>query len=98
MPDTSMVLTEQAVRNIGNMRHRVMEISDLYGHESEEALEAARSLLDCLLTVFRFGGRVMAEDDLSLLIDSYITIGIVWFPRRIGEQRDPLVGCWSAHS
>lgn len=95
-------LTDSAVQNISNMMARCWDIENEYGAKSDEALKATWSLLYCLKTIFQWPGKVFAEDDLSLIINSSITIGIIWHPqrKRIDGQwfTDPLLGEWSSHS
>lgn len=98
MPDKTITFTEQAQRNILNMQRRVHEVARTYGDESEEYRDMARSLLAALIQMLNLGGRVTGEDDLSLLIDSFITVGVIFFAKRNGEDRDPLLGEWGCHS
>lgn len=96
-------LTESALRNIEHMYMRVFEIENKHGLDHEATKIAKTSLLSCLMTLFRWPGSVYAEDDLSLIISSTITIGIIWHPVRYREEdgsltTDPLLGEWSSHS
>jgi len=96
-------VTDAALRNIENMQKRCWDIENKYGADSSEALKATWSYLRVLRVIFQWPGRVTAEDDLSLLIDGQITIGIIWHPLKFkmpgGEwEVDPLLGEWSSHS
>lgn len=98
-------LTDDALRNIENMQARLWAIAGEFGPAwiSRETQEVEESLITALLSIFRFPGTVHAEDDLSLIICSYITLGVIWHPKRIeNEQGDlithPLLGTWSTHS
>lgn len=94
--------TDRAVRNLDNMQKRCWDIENKYGATSDEALKATWSLLHAYKTMVRFPGKVYAEDDLSLIIQSWIQIGIIWHPVRHktdnGWEPDPLLGEWSSHS
>ena len=71
------------------------------GQGSPEHAAIADSLADVLARVLQLGGRIMRdgrEDELCLLGDSFITYGVVFFPKRDGDQRDSLLGEWSVHS
>lgn len=94
--DRTYVLTDSALRNLENMQKRVWDIENKYGAKSDEALKASWTFSQMLMTIFRWPGRVMAEDDLSLLIDGSITIGIIWHRNRNDETG--LLGEWSSHS
>lgn len=97
--DTTITLTPRAIQNISNMQMRVARIGSEFGFQSEEYIKILESLNQALLGVLRLGGRVMAEDDLSLLVDSYITVGCIWHPRHIGGgERHGVLGEWSLHS
>lgn len=99
MADTKLELTEAAMRNMTNMYERVRAVADKYGRNSDEHMTMLQSLIHALLGVVRLGGRIMAEDDLSLLGDSFITFGCIFHPKRIdGGGRDDLLGEWSLHS
>lgn len=94
--DRTFVITDSALKNIENMQRRVWDIENKYGRASEQYEKASFTFTQMLMTIFRWPGRVMAEDDLSLLIDSSITIGIIWHRNRSDE--DGLLGEWSSHS
>ena len=97
--DSTIVITDSAMRNIENMQKRVWDIQRVHGIDSIEARKAEMSFTQMLMTIFRWPGKVFAEDDLSLIINSHITIGIVWHAKRISvDERDPLLGEWSSHS
>lgn len=98
MPDQTVTFTEQAIRNIGNMQQRLIEVERQYGSASQEHRDMLWSAFVALVQTIRIGGRVMAEDDLSLLVDSFITMGVIFSPKRNGDNRDPLLGEWSCHS
>lgn len=92
-------LTEDAVRNIGNMQSRIWAIENKYGADSAEADKARNSFVHVMGTIFRWPGHIYAEDELSLIINSSITIGVIWFAERLPDgERDPLLGSWSTHS
>lgn len=103
MADMTITLTEEAYKNIECMQHRVWDIENKYGALSTEATKASWSFIQMLMTIMRWPGKVMAEDKLSLLINSSITIGIIWHPVRHkmedgSVETDPLLGEWSSHS
>jgi hypothetical protein len=95
-------LTPEALGTIAAMRARVAAVADHYGQGSPEHAAIADSLADVLARVLQLGGRIMRdgrEDELCLLGDSFITYGVVFFPKRLdGNERDPLLGEWSVHS
>lgn len=96
-------LTPEAEVNVSNMQQRLWQVAQQYGHHSVEYLAMVDSLNHVLLTILRFPGKVFAEDNLSLIIQSYITIGCIWHPKRIKDeegkvQEDPFLGLWSTHS
>jgi hypothetical protein len=95
-------LTPEALETMAAMRARVAAVADHYGRGSTEHAEIADSLADVLARVFQLGGRIMRdgrEDELCLLGDSFITYGVVFFPKRLdGDERDPLLGEWSVHN
>jgi hypothetical protein len=95
--------TEEAVRNIRNMKERLWEITNVFSTDSHEYRLAARSYIAAMDTLFAWPGKVFAEDDLSLIINSSITIGVIWHPKHTlnaeGEAvRDPVAGEWGCHS
>lgn len=96
--DTTITLTDGALRNLENMYQRCWHIEAKFGNTHDYTLKARQSLLDAMSTIFRWPGKVFAEDDLSLIIQSRITIGVIWHPSHINGQRDELVGSWSCHS
>jgi len=100
--DKTFVLTDGALANLENMQKRVWDIEMKYGLGSDEATKAVFTFSQMLMTILRWPGRVMAEDNLSLIIDSSIVIGIIWHPvRHKVEEKwitDPLLGEWSSHS
>lgn len=99
--DRTIVLTDSAARNLDNMQRRVWDIENQYGAKSDEALKATWSLLNALRTMHQWPGRVFAEDDLSLIINSSITIGVIWHRKhRDAKPNTPeaLLGEWSCHS
>lgn len=68
-------LTEQALKNIENMyRHACEGDVPMW----EERVKIRESLLHAFMTIFRWPGTVTAEDDLSLIINSGITIGVIY--------------------
>jgi hypothetical protein len=94
-------LTPEALGTIAAMRSRVAAVADHYGAGSPEHAEIADSLADVLARVLQLGGRITRdgrEDELCLLGDSFLTYGVVFFPLRHIDQRDPLRGTWSIHS
>jgi hypothetical protein len=96
--DRELVLTPAALKVIEAMQQRVAAIGDEYGQESSEHVEALKSLLAALVQVFRLGGRITKEDELSLFGASFIAYGVVFFPRKTHGVPDPLLGEWSVHS
>lgn len=101
--DRTFVITDSALRNIENMQRRVWDIENKYGDRSIEALKATWSLLHVHATILRWPGKVFAEDDLSLLIQSHITIGVIFHRQKNKKEdgsweHDPLLGEWSCHS
>lgn len=103
MSDTTIVLTEQALVNIENMQKRVWDIENKYGPKSEEYKKASFSFTQMLMTIIRWPGTVFAEDNLSLIIHSSITLGLIWHPVKNlaedgGWETDELLGEWSSHS
>jgi hypothetical protein len=87
--DISVVLTDRAVKNLENMLHHIWAKQSELGLHDEHVNDMKSSLIAVLMTIFRFPGRVMAEDDLSLIIDSYITLGCIYH-----KSSDT----WSVHS
>jgi hypothetical protein len=96
--DVQISINEDAERTIGDMRRRVDDIGMTYGRSSDEYVNAMRSLLDNLLGVLRLGGRISKDGELSLYGVSFIHYGVIWFAKRNGDERDPLLGDWSTHS
>jgi hypothetical protein len=96
--DRHLELTPAALKVIEAMQQRVAAIGDEYGQESSEHVEALKSLLAALVQVFRLGGRITKEDELSLFGASFIAYGVVFFPRKTHGVPDPLLGEWSVHS
>lgn len=98
LPDKTITFTEAAQRNIQAMRQRVIDVDRQYG-DSPETTALLWSLVHALVGLIGLGGRISAEDDLSLLGDSFITYGCVFHPKHVeGGGRDPLLGEWSIHS
>jgi hypothetical protein len=91
-------LTANALQVVAAMRARVAAVADEYGQGSPEHVEILESLVDALAGIIRLGGRITREDELSLLGVSFITYGVIFFPRRQDGQPDPLRGTWSVHS
>lgn len=98
MADTAVLITPEAERTLGDMRRRVDDIGMEYGRYSEEYLKVTFSLLDALMGIMRLGGRISRDGDLALFGASFIAYGVIWFPKRNGDERDPLLGDWSIHS
>jgi hypothetical protein len=96
--DRHLEITPAALKVIEAMLQRVAAIGDEYGQESSEHVEALKSLLAALVQVFRLGGRITKEDELSLFGASFIAYGVIFFPRRTHGVPDPLLGEWSVHS
>jgi hypothetical protein len=96
--DRHLELTPAALKVIEAMQQRVAAIGDEYGQESSEHVEALKSLLAALVQVFRLGGRITKEDELSLFGASFIAYGVVFFPRKTHGVPDRLLGEWSVHS
>lgn len=91
-------LTPEALQAIADMQARVAAVADEYGRGSPEHAEIADSLANALARMLALGGRIMKDDELSLLGVSFITYGVVFFPYREGGRTDPLRGTWSLHS
>lgn len=98
MRDVQLSINEDAEKTLSAMRRRVEDIGMEYGRFSEEYVDAMRSLLDNLLGVMRLGGRISKDGELSLYALSFIDFGVIWFAKRNGGERDPLLGRWSTHS
>lgn len=98
MSDVQLSINEDAERTLGDMRRRVDDIGTEYGRFSEEYVNAMRSLLDNLLGIMRLGGRISRDGELSLYGASFIHYGVIFFAKRNGDERDPLLGDWSTHS
>lgn len=101
--DRTILITPRAATNLENMQKRVWDIQNAYGVHSSEAEKAQFSFSQMLMTILRWPGRVTAEDDLSLLIDSSITLGLIFHHVRHKNEdgswtTDPLLGEWSSHS
>src|SRR6266571_2206324 len=96
--DRHLEIAPAALKVIEAMRQRVAAIGYEYGQHSSENVEALESLVAALVSVLRLGGRITKEDELSLFGSSFITYGVIFFPRRQGGQPDPLLGTWSVHS
>jgi hypothetical protein len=97
--DTKLELTPSAIRNIRNMQVRVAQIGSEFGLNSDEYRRALESLNQVLIGLIGLGGRIIAEDDLSLLGDSFISYGVIFHRRHIGNnERHPVLGEWSIHS
>ncbi len=97
--DTKLELTERAMLNITAMQERVNVVQSLYGPLSDEHQEMLRSLLHALIGMIRLGGRISAEDDLSLYgVTPHIHYGVNFSPERNGDRRDPVLGSWSINS
>jgi hypothetical protein len=90
-------LTPEALQ-VAAMQARVATVADEYGRESPEHAEIAASLANALARMLALGGRIMKDDELSLLGVSFITYGVVFFPHRESGQTDSLRGTWSLHS
>jgi len=105
MPDEQnchLDITPEALKTIAAMQDRVSAIGSHYGDGSPEHVAALKSLAHVYGQMLRLGGRIMRdgrEDELCLLGASFLTYGVVFFPKRLdGDQRDPLLGEWSVHS
>jgi hypothetical protein len=105
MPDEHnrhLDITPEALKTIAAMQDRVSAIGSHYGDGSPEHLAALKSLVTVYGHILRLGGRIMRdgrEDELCLLGVSFLTYGVVFFPKRLdGDKRDPLLGEWSVHS
>lgn len=101
--DTQIILSPRALTNIENMQKRVWDIENVYSRKSDEATKASWTFSQMLMTILRWPGTVYAEDDLSLIIHSSITLGLIWHPVKNlakdgGWETDPLLGEWSSHS
>ena len=101
--DRTIVLTPGAQRNLENMQQRVWDIANTYGLNSVDYQKALLSFQQCIMQMLRFGGKVYGEDDLSLIVESYITLGIIFHRTKYkhedgGWDADPLKGEWSTHS
>lgn len=96
-------LTDEAVKNLRNMKERLWLIANQFGSDSHEYKLASQSYVHAVDTLFAWPGKVFAEDDLSLIIQGHITIGVIWHPKHTldadGEAvRDPIAGEWGCHS
>jgi len=107
MSDTKTItveINEYALRNISNMQQRVYMIGEYFGTDSKEYSLAAESLSAVLAQVLRLGGRITAEDDLSLYGDSFIQYGVIFHRNRtplmtkFGDELADFAGEWSVHS
>jgi hypothetical protein len=99
--DHHIEITPEALKTIAAMRDRVRAVAGYYGQGSEEHAKIADSLSDVLARMFHLGGRIMRdgrEDELCLIGHSFLVYGVVFFPLRNGDERDPLRGTWSIHS
>jgi hypothetical protein len=97
--DRHLEITPAAQQVIAAMQARVGAIGAHYGDGSPEHVEALKSLVTVFGHIFRLGGRITKEDELSLLGNSFIVYGVIFFPKRLsGDQWDPLRGEWSVHS
>lgn len=101
--DRTIVITPKAATNIENMQKRVWDIQNAYGVQSKEAEKAQYTFNQMLMTIVRWPGRVHGEDDLSLIINSSITLGLIFHHVRHKQEdgswvTDPLLGEWSSHS
>lgn len=96
---TRLEITEQAQQVLLAMQVRVQDIAYQYGEGSSEHVAALKSLLNAFMTLFRLGGIVYKDGDLSLVTCSFITYGTIFHAKYIdGNQRDPLLGEWTTHS
>lgn len=96
---SELQLTEEAVQTIGNMEGRVAQIGQMYGKHSSEYLTALQSLSQVLAAILRLGGKVFRDGELSLVSNSFITFGVIFFAKRNDDgTRDELLGDWSVHS
>jgi len=84
-----ITLTPEALKNINNMLNHIWRTEIEYGNMHKKTIEMKDSFIRSIIQVFNFPGRVMAEDDLSLIIDSYITLGLIY--HRSSDT-------WSTHS
>lgn len=99
----SLEITDGGCQNLENMQKRVWAIANEHGPQSEAYLKAQLSFQQALMQILRFGGKLFAEDDLSLIVNSYITLGVIFHPVRVRQEdgsyiTDPLLGEWSVHS
>lgn len=92
----TVTFTDQALKNLANMRTRVDQIRNQFGQESEQYLKALASLNFVVVSIIAMGGNVSAEDDLNLMLDSYIYCGIIFHKDR--SDSTELAGEWSIHS
>jgi hypothetical protein len=97
--DTRLELTDGALQVIGAMERRVAEVAQEYGELSPEHVEIMQSLVSALAHVFRLGGRITKDDELSLFGASFIAYGVIFHRhRRKDGEPDHLRGTWSLHS
>lgn len=99
--DKQFEITQEANNNLGNCRDKIETIRANYGRNSDEYLDATESLMRATTAILMhggtYGGRLMAEDDLSFIFDTFITIGIIYTPaHKNGESM--FYGTWSMHS
>ena len=95
-PDFPLQITDGAQQNIIDCVWRIIEISNRYGYRSEDPLQAMESFVTSIAAVFRLGGYVTPEDDLSLYGASFIHYGMIFHRRK--KDDDDIAGEWSVHS
>lgn len=78
----TLEITEAAEGNISAMLVRVNQIQMQYGVNSDEWQRAVSSCNSALANMLRLGGRITAEDDLSLYCVSFIHYGVVFHAKR----------------
>lgn len=98
MAESRLEIEEAALKVIGNMEARISGIAQYYGYGSREHVEAADSLMRAFASLFRLGGKVMPDGELSLVSLSFMTYGCVFHPTYKNGTPAPLLGTWLIHS
>jgi hypothetical protein len=97
LSDTTLVLTPAAIKTIGAMQQRLVDVDRQYG-DSPQTTKMLWSLLQALIGMIRLGGEISQDDELSLYGIAFIHYGVNFSAERDGDQRDPLLGTWSLNS
>ena len=78
--DTSMVLDERAVGVFQDCQRQVEAMAAAWRGDPSVAQTANMTLLRCMVGVFRMGGRIVRDDDLSVTVYGPMTAGMVFHP------------------